>query len=119
MSNISATTIYDLLDLKNISYATYSEWYDPIVTYRGPKDCNNYITNGPLDNTNTDWNSQIYRRLDVPPLLFTTYTTDYEHCTKLYDANNTFYNHVMNHSLPKYTYFGPRHAPQRSRPRVQ
>ncbi|EEA19292.1 hypothetical protein TMatcc_009424 [Talaromyces marneffei ATCC 18224] len=105
--NINATTIYDLLDLKKVSYATYSEWYNPIATFRGPKDCNNYITNGPVDNTNPDWGSQIYRRLDVPALLFSTYTTDYERCAKLYDANNTFYDHVMNHSLPKYTYFIP------------
>ncbi|KAJ5343500.1 hypothetical protein N7541_007978 [Penicillium brevicompactum] len=105
--NVNATTIYDLLDVKGVSYATYNEWYNPIETHRGPKDCNNYITNGPYDNTNPNWRSPTYRRLDVPALLFSTYTTNYERCAKLYDANNTFTEHVMAHTLPEYSYYIP------------
>ena len=105
--NVNATTIYDLLDVKNLSYASYSEWYNPIETHRGPNDCNNYIFNGPYDNTNPDWSSPLYRRLDVPPLLFSTYTTNYERCAKIYDANNTFAEHVRTHTLPEYSYYIP------------
>ncbi|KAH8694228.1 hypothetical protein BGW36DRAFT_300152 [Talaromyces proteolyticus] len=105
--NVNATTIYDLLDDKGINYATYAEWYDPISTHRGPLDCNNYIFNGPIDSTNPDWNSQIYRRLDVPALLFSSYTSDYTRCSKIYDANNTFADHVKTHTLPAYTFYVP------------
>ncbi|KAJ5770683.1 uncharacterized protein N7511_002734 [Penicillium nucicola] len=105
--NVNSTTIYDLLDAENVSYATYSEWYSPAVTHRGDKDCNNYIFNGPIDNTNPDWNSQVYRRLDVPALLFSTYTSSYERCTKMYDANKTFPEHVKSHTLPEYTFYVP------------
>jgi hypothetical protein len=105
--NINATTIYDLLDAKKLSYASYNEWYNPIETYRGPNDCNNYIFNGPYDNTNPDWSSPLYRRLDVPALLFSTYTTNYERCAKLYDANVTFAEHVKAHTLPEYSYYVP------------
>lgn len=105
--NVNATTIYDLLDEKRIDYATYVEWYDPIATQRGPQDCNNYIFNGPLDGTNPNWGSQVYRRLDVPALLFSTYTGDYERCSKIYDANNTFADHVKSHSLPAYNFYVP------------
>ena len=105
--NVNATTIYDLLDVKKLSYASYSEWYNPIETHHGPNDCNNYIFNGPYDNTNPDWSSPLYRRLDVPALLFSTYTTNYERCTKLYDANNTFAEHVRTHTLPEYSYYIP------------
>ena len=105
--NVNATTIYDLLDAKELSYGSYNEWYNPIETHRGPNDCNNYIFNGPYDNTNPDWSSPLYRRLDVPALLFSTYTTNYERCTKLYDANNTFAEHVKAHTLPEYSYYIP------------
>jgi hypothetical protein len=105
--NVNATSIYDLLDAKNISYGTYAEWYNPIATHRGPNDCNNYITNGPIDNTNPDWSSQVYRRLDVPALLFSSYTSKYERCSKIYGANNTFADHVMSHTLPEYSFYVP------------
>ncbi|KAJ6143133.1 hypothetical protein N7471_002586 [Penicillium samsonianum] len=105
--NVNATTIYDLLDAKDMSYASYNEWYNPIETHRGPKDCNNYIFNGPYDNTNPKWSSPLYRRLDVPALLFSTYTTNYDRCSKLYDANNTFAEHVKTHALPEYSYYVP------------
>ncbi|KAJ5819438.1 hypothetical protein N7474_005029 [Penicillium riverlandense] len=105
--NINTTTVYDLLDAKKLSYASYNEWYNPIETHRGPNDCNNYITNGPYDNTNPDWSSQIYRRLDVPALLFSSYTTNYERCAKLYDANVTFAEHVKVHTLPEYSFYVP------------
>lgn len=105
--NINSSTIYDLLDEQNISYGTYAEWYDPIATHRGENDCNNYMLNGPIDNTNPVWYAQVYRRLDVPALLFSTYTSDYERCTKLYDANNTFADHVKSHQLPDYSFYVP------------
>ncbi|KAJ9306472.1 hypothetical protein DTO217A2_4018 [Paecilomyces variotii] len=105
--HVNTTTIYDLLDKKNISYGTYAEWYNPIATHRGEKDCNNYVFNGPIDNTNPVWWSQVYRRLDVPPLLFSTYTSDYERCTKVYDANVTFAEHVKSHTLPEYSFYVP------------
>ena len=105
--NINATTIYDLLDLKGLSYGTYSEWYSPIATHRGDLDCNNYIFNGPIDSTNPNWASQIYRRLDVPALLFSTYTSKYERCTKMFDANNTFAAHVKAGALPEYSFYVP------------
>ncbi|GKZ37615.1 hypothetical protein AbraIFM66950_009264 [Aspergillus brasiliensis] len=99
--------IYDLLEAQNISYGTYAEWYDPIATHRGPNDCNNYITNGPIDSTNPEWNSQVYRRLDVPALLFSSYTSNYERCSKIYGANNTFADHVMSNTLPQYSFYVP------------
>ncbi|KAJ5601230.1 hypothetical protein N7510_010764 [Penicillium lagena] len=105
--NIDTTTIYDLLDERDISYGTYIEWYDPIATHRGENDCNNYIFNGPIDNTNPVWWAQVYRRLDVPALLFKTYTSKYDRCAKLYDANNTFAEHVMMHQLPEYSFYVP------------
>ncbi|KAJ5358912.1 uncharacterized protein N7496_011325 [Penicillium cataractarum] len=105
--NVNASSIYDLLDAKNVSYGTYAEWYNPIATHRGPNDCNNYITNGPVDNTNPDWWSQVYRRLDVPALLFSSYTSSYERCSKIYGANTTFADHVMSHTLPEYSYYVP------------
>ncbi|CAI7624679.1 unnamed protein product [Penicillium pancosmium] len=105
--NVDASTIYDLLDHAGIDYATYNEWYNPIETHRGPTDCNNYIYNGPYDNTNPHWSSQTYRRLDVPGLLFSTYTSNYERCTKIYDANATFAEHVKSHALPAYSYYVP------------
>ncbi|KAE8345153.1 hypothetical protein BDV24DRAFT_159990 [Aspergillus arachidicola] len=105
--NVNATSIYDLLDEKNISYGTYAEWYNPIATHRGPNDCNNYITNGPIDSTNPDWHSQVYRRLDVPALLFSSYTSKYERCSKIYGANNTFAEHVMSNTLPQYSFYVP------------
>ena len=105
--NVNATTIYDLLDAANVSYASYNEWYDPIETHRGPNDCNNYIFNGPYDNTNPNWSSQLYRRLDVPALLFSTYTSSYERCAQLFDANVTFAEHVNAHTLPEYSYYIP------------
>ncbi|KAJ5496017.1 hypothetical protein N7539_001133 [Penicillium diatomitis] len=105
--NVNVSSIYDLLDASNISYGTYVEWYNSIATHRGPNDCNNYITNGPMDSTNPEWASQSYRRLDVPALLFSTYTGNYERCSKIYGANNTFADHVMSHTLPEYSYYVP------------
>ncbi|KAF7167907.1 hypothetical protein CNMCM6106_003277 [Aspergillus hiratsukae] len=105
--NIDATTIYDLLDVRGIDYATYVEWYTPAVTKRGPLDCNNYIFNGPIDSTNPNWASQVYRRLDVPALLFSTYTSDYERCTKIYNATEKFADDVNSHKLPAYSYYVP------------
>lgn len=105
--NVNATSIYDLLEAKGISYGTYAEWYNPIATHRGPNDCNNYIYNGPIDNTNPTWWAQVYRRLDVPPLLFSTYTGKYDRCSKIYAANNTFANDVKSHSLPEYSFYVP------------
>lgn len=105
--NINATTVYDLLDDKGIDYATYVEWYNPIETHRGPYDCNNYITNGPIDNTNPVWNSQIYRRLDTPAILFTSYTSDYKRCSKIYNATTQFDADVHGQKLPPYSFYVP------------
>lgn len=105
--NINSTTVYDLLDAKDIDYATYVEWYNPIKTHRGPDDCNNYITSGPIDNTNPVWYSQIYRRLDTPPILFTTYTGDYKRCAKIYNATAQFDTDVHSKNLPPYSFYVP------------
>ncbi|KAF7157244.1 hypothetical protein CNMCM5623_001367 [Aspergillus felis] len=105
--NIDATTIYDLLDVKGIDYATYVEWYSPAATKRGPLDCNNYIFNGPIDSTNPNWSSQSYRRLDVPALLFSTYTSEYERCAKIYNATERFADDVKSGKLPAYSYYVP------------
>ncbi|KNG80583.1 hypothetical protein ANOM_010984 [Aspergillus nomiae NRRL 13137] len=105
--HVNATTIYDLLEDKGVSYGTYAEWYNPIATHRGPNDCNNYMFNGPIDNTNPTWWSQVYRRLDVPALLFSSYTSRYDRCSKIYSANNTFTDHVMSHTLPEYSFYVP------------
>lgn len=105
--NVNATTIYDLLDLKHIEYASYIEWYSPIATHRGSNDCNNYALNGPIDNSNPNWNSQVYRRLDVPALLFSTYTTSYDRCARLHDANGTFADDVRSGKLPPYSFYVP------------
>ncbi|KAL1985255.1 hypothetical protein VTN96DRAFT_8054 [Rasamsonia emersonii] len=105
--HINATTVYDLLDAKGLDYATYVEWYNPAETQRGPNDCNNYVTYGPMDNTNPEWVSQIYRRLDTPAMLFTTYTTDYRRCSKIYNATDKFDADVRSHSLPAYSFYVP------------
>ncbi|KUJ06295.1 uncharacterized protein LY89DRAFT_769550 [Mollisia scopiformis] len=105
--NINATTIYDLLDEKSIDYATYAEWYTPLETKRGPNDCNNEMFIGPLDSTNPAWNGPVYRRLDVPPLLITTYTSDYTRCSKIYNATGKFDDDVSSHNLPPYSIYVP------------
>ena len=105
--NVNATTIYDLLDAKNVDYGTYVEWYNPIATHRGPNDCNNYIFNGPIDNSNPVWYAQVYRRLDTPPLLFSTYTSDYKRCEKIYNATTQFAKDVQEGSLPAYSFYVP------------
>lgn len=105
--NVNATSVYDLLEAKGVSYGTYAEWYNPIATHRGPSDCNNYITNGPIDSANSAWASQVYRRLDVPALLFSSYTSEYSRCSKIYNANSTFANDVKSHNLPEYTFYVP------------
>jgi hypothetical protein len=105
--NINTTTIYDLLDEADIDYATYVEQYTPLVTKRGPNDCNNNIFLGPLDSTNPDWTSPTYRRLDVPALLFSTYTTSYERCSKIYNATAQFDDDVFSKKLPPYSYYVP------------
>ncbi|KAK3938222.1 hypothetical protein QBC46DRAFT_390688 [Diplogelasinospora grovesii] len=105
--NINTTTIYDLLDAAHIDYATYAEWYTPIATKRGPNDCNNELFLGPLDSTNPDWNSPVYRRLDVPPLLFSTYTTSYARCARIYNASAQFDSDVSTQKLPPYSFYVP------------
>lgn len=105
--NINTTTIYDLLDAAGLDYATYAEWYTPLATARGPNDCNNELFIGPLDNTNPDWNSPAYRRLDVPALLFQTYTTNYTRCSKIYNATAQFDADVFSHKLPAYSFYVP------------
>lgn len=105
--NINATTIYDLLDAKGLDYATYAEWYTPLATNRGPNDCNNELFIGPLDSTNPDWNSPVYRRLDVPPLLFSTYTESYTRCSKIYNATEKFDEDVFSRQLPAYSFYVP------------
>ncbi|KAF4161994.1 hypothetical protein CNMCM6936_002715 [Aspergillus lentulus] len=105
--NIDATTIYDLLDVRGINYAMYVEWYSPAATKRGSLDCNNYIFNGPIDSTNPEWSSQVYRRLGVPALLFSTYTSEYERCAKIYNATEKFADDVMSGKLPAYSYYVP------------
>lgn len=105
--NVNTTTIYDLLDAAGLDYATYAEWYSPIATARGPNDCNNELFIGPLDNTNPDWTSPVYRRLDVPALLFSTYTSNYTRCSKVYNATAQFDSDVFSHKLPAYSYYVP------------
>ena len=105
--NINATTIYDLLDAKGLDYATYAEWYTPSATARGPNDCNNELYLGPLDNTNPRFNNPSYRRVDVPPLLFSTYTSNYTRCSKIYNATAQFGADVMSRKLPHYSFYAP------------
>ncbi|RHZ50289.1 hypothetical protein CDV55_101342 [Aspergillus turcosus] len=105
--NINATTIYDLLDAKGLDYATYVEWYNPVATKRGPHDCNNALYLGPLDNTDPRWNNPVYRRVDVPPLLFSTYTSNYSRCAKIYNATAQFDDDVFSGNLPAYSFYVP------------
>jgi hypothetical protein len=105
--NINATTIYDLLDARGLDYATYAEWYTPAATARGPNDCNNALYMGPLDNTNPRWNNPVYRRVDMPPLLFSTYTSNYTRCSKIYNATAQFDSDVRSHNLPAYSFYVP------------
>jgi len=105
--NINTTTIYDLLDAKGIDYATYAEWYTPAPTSRGPNDCNNELYLGPLDNTNPRFNNPVYRRVDVPALLFSTYTSNYTRCSKIYNATAQFDWDVKSHNLPAYSFYAP------------
>ena len=105
--NINTTTIYDLLDAKGLDYATYAEWYTPVATARGPNDCNNALYLGPLDNTNPRWNNPVYRRVDVPALLFSTYTSNYTRCSKIYNATARFDEDVSAHTLPPYSFYVP------------
>ncbi|ODQ73978.1 hypothetical protein LIPSTDRAFT_71059 [Lipomyces starkeyi NRRL Y-11557] len=105
--NINTTTIYDLLDAKGLDYATYAEWYTPAATARGPNDCNNAPFPGPLDGTNLQWSGPVYRRLDVPALLFTTYTSNYTRCSKIYNATAQFDSDVFSHKLPAYSFYVP------------
>jgi Phosphoesterase family len=105
--NINTTTIYDLLDAKGLDYATYAEWYTPVSTARGPNDCNNALYLGPLDNTNPRWNNPVYRRVDVPALLFSTYTSNYTRCSKIYNATAQFDSDVWSHKLPAYSFYVP------------
>src|SRR6266576_2750213 len=105
--NINATTIYDLLDAKGLSYATYAEWYTPAATARGPHDCNNELFMGPLYNTYPQWNGPVYRRVDVPPLLISTYTSSYTRCSKIYNATAQFDKDVKSHKLPPYSFYVP------------
>ncbi|KFZ02186.1 hypothetical protein V501_09630 [Pseudogymnoascus sp. VKM F-4519 (FW-2642)] len=105
--NVNTTTVYDLLDAEKIDYATYIEGYTPLETKRGPNDCNNELFLGPLDSTNPDWSSPVYRRLDVPALLFSTYTENYDRCSKVYNATAKFDEDVFGHSMPAYSYYVP------------
>lgn len=105
--NINTTTVYDLLDAEGLDYATYVEWYTPLATNRGRNDCNNEMFIGPLDSTNPVWNSPVYRRLDVPPLLFSTYTDSYTRCSKIYNATEKFDDDVFSHKLPPYSIYVP------------
>ncbi|KAJ6088728.1 hypothetical protein N7486_009989 [Penicillium sp. IBT 16267x] len=105
--HINTTTIYDLLDAQGLDYATYVEQYSSVATSRGPNDCNNAVYLGPLDNTNPDWSSPTYRRLDVPALLFSTYTSNYTRCSYIYNATEKFANDVSSHNLPAYSYYVP------------
>jgi hypothetical protein len=105
--NVNATTIYDLLDVKGLDYATYAEWYTPVSTARGPNDCNNALYLGPLDNTDPRWNNPLYRRVDVPGLLFSTYTSNYTRCSKIYNATAQFDWDVKTHNLPAYSFYAP------------
>ncbi|RSH82921.1 hypothetical protein EHS25_005911 [Saitozyma podzolica] len=105
--NVKGSTIYDLLDHKGIDYATYAEWYTPSNTSRGPCDCNQSPFMGPLDGSNPDWSSPVYRRLDVPALLFSSYTTNYTRCSKIYNATDKFAQDVNDGSLPPYSFYVP------------
>jgi hypothetical protein len=105
--NVNATTIYDLLDDAGLSYATYSEIYTPVATSRGPNDCNNAQTLGAWDSTVPGWGSPAYRRLDVPALSFSTYTTSYTRCSKVYNATAKFDADVKSHNLPVYSFYVP------------
>jgi hypothetical protein len=105
--NINTTTIYDLLDAAGLDYATYAEWYTPVATARGPNDCNNALYLGPLDNTNPRWNNPVYRRVDMPALLFSTYTSNYTRCSKVYNATAKFDSDVRSHNLPAYSFYVP------------
>jgi hypothetical protein len=105
--HINATTVYDLLDAKGLDYATYAEWYTPAATSRGPNDCNNAMYMGPLDNTDPRWNNPVYRRVDVPALLFSTYTSNYTRCSKIYNATAQFDQDVKSHKLPAYSFYVP------------
>ncbi|KAA8898651.1 hypothetical protein FN846DRAFT_991457 [Sphaerosporella brunnea] len=104
---INTTTIYDLLDAQGLDYATYAEWYTPAATKRGPNDCNNAVFMGPLSNTSPDWTGPIYRRLDVPALLFSTYTSNYTRCSRIYNATEKFDDDVKSHRLPPYSFYVP------------
>ena len=102
---INSTTIYDLLDAGNVTYGTYAEWYTPVNTSRGPNDCNNQLYLGPLDNTDPRWNNPVYRRVDVMPLLFSTYTDSYSRCSKIFNASAQWDADVFSGNLPGvYTY---------------
>ena len=105
--NINTTTIFDLLDAKGLDYATYAEWYTPAATSRGPNDCNNNPFPGPLDGTSADWSSPVQRRLDIPALLFTTYTSDYTRCSKIYNATANLTSDVKTQKLPDYSFYVP------------
>jgi hypothetical protein len=105
--NINSTTVYDLLDLKGLDFATYAEFYTPVATARGPNDCNNALYLGPLDNTNPRFNNPVYRRVDMPPLMFTTYTSNYTRCSKIFNATARFDEDVKTHKLPPYSFYVP------------
>jgi hypothetical protein len=105
--NYNVSTIYDLLDAKGLDYATYSEWYMPAATTRGPNDCNQMMTYGPETSSNLSAASQVYRRLDLPALLFSTYSTNYTRCSKIYNAAAKFDEDVSSHQLPPYSYYIP------------
>jgi hypothetical protein len=86
---------------------SYAEWYTPSNTSRGPRDCNQSPFMGPLDGSNPDWSSPVYRRLDVPALLFSSYTTNYTRCSKIYNATDKFAQDVNDGSLPPYSFYVP------------
>ncbi|GFZ43063.1 hypothetical protein JCM24511_00781 [Saitozyma sp. JCM 24511] len=68
VSNVEASTIYDLLDHKGMDHAT----------------------------------------LDVPPsLLFSSYTTNYTRCSKIYSATDKFAQDVYDGTLPPYSFYVP------------
>ncbi|KAK9384177.1 hypothetical protein V1515DRAFT_612505 [Lipomyces mesembrius] len=104
---LNTTSIYDLLDAKGLDYASYVEWYTPVATDRGPNDCNNAVFLGPMDGLNKPDSSPIYRRLDIPALLFSTYVSNYTRCEKVLKASQHFASDVFSHNLPAYSFYVP------------
>ena len=105
--NINATSIYDLLDTNGITHKVYAEFYNPSNTTRGINDCNNAPFQGPIDSTNPNWYSPMTRRVDIPQLFLTSYTSNYTRCSLIVNADDHFQSDVLNGKLPQFTYYSP------------